>query len=58
LWTLDDVTARLEEFRKALSRGVLAHKCVELRAVLMVEAPADAAHMTVRRRTFRITCQS
>jgi hypothetical protein len=48
LWTLADVTARPEEFRKVLSRAVLAGKCVELRAVLMLEAPADAAHMTVR----------
>jgi hypothetical protein len=47
LWTLADITARPEEFRKGLIRGVLAHKCVELRAVLMLEAPADAAHMTV-----------
>jgi hypothetical protein len=47
LWTLADITARTEEFRKALSRGVLAGKGLELRAVLMVEAPADAAHMTV-----------
>jgi hypothetical protein len=44
---LADITAKPEEFRKALSRGVLAGKCVELRAVLMVEAPADAAYMTV-----------
>lgn len=43
------MTARPDEFRKALSRAVLAHKCVELRAVLMLEAPADAAHLTVRK---------
>ncbi|WIA30633.1 hypothetical protein OEZ86_000711 [Tetradesmus obliquus] len=54
LWTLADMTARPDEFRKALSRAVLAHKCVELRAVLMLEAPADAAHLTERKLRFEV----
>lgn len=50
-WTLSDVNSRPEEFRKALSRGILAHNCVELRAVLMVDAPANAQDMMVRLQT-------
>ena len=47
-FSLEDMQSRPEEWRKALQRGVLANKVVEMQAVVMVEMPLDAKHLEVR----------
>jgi hypothetical protein len=48
LWTPSDIVARPEEWRRTLASGMLSGRGVELRAVLMLDAPPDAQHIEVR----------
>lgn len=51
LWRLADILARPDEFCRVLRREVLSGKVVVMSAVVMLEAPVDAAHLQVR-----VTC--